>query len=71
MTVKTRVKKMESTAGTSEYAPFELFLAATLADDPARRAKAQRAMKGRRLDPRTEELLTELANMPPRETVAA
>ena len=68
MTVRTRVRRMESTVGgASEYAPLELFLAATLADDPARRAKAQRAMKGRRLDPKTEALLISLANWPDRE----
>jgi len=67
MAIKSRVRKIENTVGASEYVPFELYLASVLADDPVRRAKAKRAMKGRRLDPRTEELLISLATMPERE----
>ena len=68
--LRTRTKKVESAVGgASEFAPFELFLVATLCDDPARRNKARKAMKGKKLDPRTEELLISIANMPPREAV--
>ena len=59
-----RTRRLESTVSTSEYAPLELFLAATLADDPRRRAAAKRAMRGRRLDPKMEALLISIANLP-------
>ena len=68
MTVRTRIKKIEDTVGgASEYVPLETYLASVLCDDPKRKAAAKRAMRGRRLDPRTEELLISLATMPERE----
>ena len=67
MTVKSRVKRVEAVVGGSDYIGFQELLTAVLSDDPKRKLAARRAMKGKKLDPRTEALLTEIANLPPRE----
>jgi len=67
--LRTRTKKVESAVGGSDYIGFQELLTAVLSDDPVRRNKARKAMKGKKLDPKTEALLIEIANMPPREAV--
>ena len=65
--LRTRTKKVEAVVGGSDYIGFQELLTAVLSDDPKRKLAARRAMKGKKLDPKTEALLISIANMPERE----